>query len=49
MIVDLAPWEAKSLAMSTIGIWWPPPPEGKKNISTVRVFESMDALTFERV
>lgn len=28
--VDLAPWEAKTLAMSIIGIWWPPPTNGKK-------------------
>lgn len=34
-MVDLAPWEAKTRAMSTIGIWWPPPTKGKKYISTV--------------
>lgn len=42
MMVDLAPWVAKSLAVSIMGIWWPPPTKGKKSISTLgAALESM--------
>jgi hypothetical protein len=43
IIVALAPWEAKTLAMSIMGIRWPPPTNGKKNISTGGEFESIVA------
>ena len=43
IIVALAPWEAKTLAMSIMGIWWSPPTNGKKNISTGGEFESIVA------
>jgi len=42
-MVALAPWKAKTLAMSIMGIWWPPPTNGKKNISTGGEFESVVA------
>ncbi|KAE8008000.1 hypothetical protein FH972_004550 [Carpinus fangiana] len=32
-MVDLTPWDANTLAVSIIGIWWPPPTKGKKKIS----------------
>lgn len=35
--------EPKTLAMSIMGIWWPPPTNGKKNISTGGEFESIVA------
>lgn len=44
IMVALTPWDAKSLARSIIGIKWPPPTNGKKNISTLRPFTSIDAL-----
>lgn len=43
IMVALAPWEAKTLAMSIMGIWWPPPTNGKKNISTGGEFKSIVA------
>jgi len=43
IMVALAPWKAKTLAMSIMGIWWPPPTNGKKNISTGGEFESVVA------
>ncbi|KAH8498495.1 hypothetical protein H0E87_017417 [Populus deltoides] len=43
IMVALAPWKAKTLAMSIMGIWWPPPTNGKKNISTGGEFESIVA------
>ncbi|KAI6701366.1 hypothetical protein NL676_015690 [Syzygium grande] len=33
-MVDLTQWEARRQARSIMGTWWPPPTEGKKNIST---------------
>lgn len=44
-IVALAPWEEKTLAISIIGIWWPPPINGKKYMTTGVSDESMDAET----
>ncbi|CAL5333740.1 unnamed protein product [Camellia sinensis] len=41
MTVALTPWEAKILARSIMGIKWPPPTNGKKNISTLPASESM--------
>lgn len=40
-IVDVAPCDAKILAVSIIGIWWPPPTKGKKNILTELVLGFM--------
>lgn len=40
-IVDVTPCDANTLAVSIIGIWWPPPTKGKNNISTERVLGSM--------
>ncbi|PON82026.1 hypothetical protein TorRG33x02_221430 [Trema orientale] len=45
MRVALAPWEAKTLAMSIIGIWWPPPTNGKKYIS-IGASEAMGVKSF---
>ena len=42
-MVDLAPWAAKSRAMSIIGIWWPPPTKGKKHISTLGASEAIES------
>lgn len=41
MMVAFTPWEANVLAMSIMGIWWPPPTKGKKKISTGAGFNSM--------